>query len=306
VTNGCVTTPRRTRTVASAITGRVGLVRALLLFTPALFRLVAADTYDHRRDSVHRGLSAFGCISSSGRPPPVVTRTSAICSLGIEDAPETSAAPLGVAPQVAACSRVPSVETTHATNRSSPASPASPASRSETAVPHGRASSSPWPLEPAPATATNGTPGWANGSATSTPTAVATSSTAAAAAVLLVATAVGVLVADPFAQPGVPFVAVAGAGSSGHGELEARPWGTAVSLRLAGLAGLAGDDRFVAWVVSTEGTREQAATWGATPNGAAEVSGASSIPSEQIALVRVTTGGGRPLLEMHPNADRPR
>jgi anti-sigma-K factor RskA len=129
---------------------------------------------------------------------------------------------------------------------------------------------------------------------------------AAAAAVLLVATAVGVLVADPFAQPGVPFVAVAGAGSSGHGELEARPWGTAVSLRLAGLAGLAGDDRFVAWVVSTEGTREQAATWGATPNGAAEVSGASSIPSEQIALVRVTTGGGRPLLEMHPNADRPR
>lgn len=118
---------------------------------------------------------------------------------------------------------------------------------------------------------------------------------AAAAVVILAAASIGTMVFGPFDRPGTPFVAMAGANASGHADLEARPWGTALSLRLAGLAD---EDRFVVWVVAEDGRREQAAIWGATPNGAAEVSGASSIRRNDVALVRVTTGGGRPLLQM--------
>ena len=95
-----------------------------------------------------------------------------------------------------------------------------------------------------------------------------------------------------------PLVAVAGATSSGEGDLRAKPWGTEVALRVQGLPG---DDRFVAWVVGRDGRREQAATWAGTPTGEARLAGASSIPRDQVMLLTVTTGDGTPLLELRPS-----
>ncbi len=82
---------------------------------------------------------------------------------------------------------------------------------------------------------------------------------------------------------------VATADASGEVAIEARPWGTAVSLTLDDLPAR---DRYVAWVVARDGTRQQAATWGPTPTGRAIVRGASSIPTERVVEVAVTDGSG--------------
>jgi len=85
-----------------------------------------------------------------------------------------------------------------------------------------------------------------------------------------------------------------GAGSSsGRAGLESRAWGTAVSLELQRLP--AGTS-FVAWAIADDGRREQAATWGSTPTGAARLSGATAIPREQLARVEIVTTAGESVL----------
>lgn len=120
----------------------------------------------------------------------------------------------------------------------------------------------------------------------------------AAAVVLVVGATTAGLIAAPDDAPEssrdtVRLVAASGSDARGETSLSARPWGTAVDLDLSRLPP---GERFVLWIVSTDGTREQAATWGSTADGAAQVSGASAVARAEVAAVRVTTAGGSLLL----------
>jgi hypothetical protein len=75
--------------------------------------------------------------------------------------------------------------------------------------------------------------------------------------------------------------------------LERKAWGTAVALELRSMP--AGQSA-VAWAISRDGRREQAAAWGPTPSGNARVQGATSIPYADLSRLVVTTGSGTPLL----------
>lgn len=69
--------------------------------------------------------------------------------------------------------------------------------------------------------------------------------------------------------------------------IETKSWGTAVGIEIADLPS---SDRYIAWAVSEDGAWEQMAAWGPTPNNSAVVNGASSIPTENLASVVITTG----------------
>lgn len=94
-------------------------------------------------------------------------------------------------------------------------------------------------------------------------------------------------------QTTVSLVTASGSSSRGETILTARPWGTSVDLDLSGLPL---GQRFVVWVVSADGTRQQAATWASTPDGDAHVTGASALDRSEVAEVRVTTTAGALLL----------
>lgn len=94
-------------------------------------------------------------------------------------------------------------------------------------------------------------------------------------------------------QTALRLVAASGSNSQGATSLTARPWGTSVDLDLSGLPQ---GQRFVVWIVSADGTRQQAATWASTPDGVAHVTGASSLDRTEVAAVRVTTTAGALLL----------
>lgn len=99
---------------------------------------------------------------------------------------------------------------------------------------------------------------------------------------------------DPKPDPAaLSLVAASGSNSRGETSLTARPWGTSVDLDLSGLPQ---GQRFVVWVVSADGTRQQAATWASTPDGVAQVTGASALERSEVASVRVTTSAGALLL----------
>lgn len=120
---------------------------------------------------------------------------------------------------------------------------------------------------------------------------------AGVAAAATLAVTVGSAVTDQPA-PASPAIDIAmtsgGAGSSsGRAGLQGRAWGTAVSLELQRLP--AGTS-FVAWAVADDGRREQAATWGSTPSGAARLCGATAIPRAQLARLEVLTTTGAPVL----------
>lgn len=121
---------------------------------------------------------------------------------------------------------------------------------------------------------------------------------AAAAAVVGLGASTAGLFAGQGDGPGTTSTAIAldaAAGSHAQGEtrLSARPWGTSVDLDLTGLPT---GRRFVVWVVSADGTREQAATWASTPDGVAHVTGASALARGSVTSVRVTTTRGRLVL----------
>ncbi|WP_162254748.1 anti-sigma factor [Phycicoccus sp. Root563] len=88
-------------------------------------------------------------------------------------------------------------------------------------------------------------------------------------------------------------VAVQGSPARGQTSLSARPWGTSIDLDLSALPK---DQRFIVWVIATDGTREQAATWASTPDGIAHVTGASALARTDVAAVRVATTDGTLLL----------
>lgn len=94
----------------------------------------------------------------------------------------------------------------------------------------------------------------------------------------------------------MPLIASSGNHARGATRLTPRPWGTSVDLDLSGLPT---GQRFVVWVVSADGTREQAATWASTPDGVAHVTGASALGRGSVASVRVTTTQGRLVLSSH-------
>ncbi|HEX9765721.1 MAG TPA: anti-sigma factor [Nitriliruptorales bacterium] len=88
---------------------------------------------------------------------------------------------------------------------------------------------------------------------------------------------------------------VTAAGASVGGGIDATrwEWGTTVSLQLTSLPHR---DGYVVWVVSTDGRREQAGTWGPTAAGGAVVRGASGIHVEEIAAVEITDADGNLLV----------
>ncbi|MEP6816828.1 MAG: zf-HC2 domain-containing protein [Marmoricola sp.] len=99
--------------------------------------------------------------------------------------------------------------------------------------------------------------------------------------------------APPTGPAAMPLVATTGSHARGETRLTPRPWGTSVDLDLSGLPT---GQRFAVWVVSKDGTRQQAATWASTPDGVAHVTGASALDRTDVSAVRVTTAAGALLL----------
>ena len=90
-----------------------------------------------------------------------------------------------------------------------------------------------------------------------------------------------------------PMVASGGSAASGAISLQSKPWGTQIHLMLGDLPR---EGTFTAWTVSTDGGRTTAASWRATPNGKADVTGAAPIDPAAISDVQVTTADGTTIL----------
>jgi len=86
---------------------------------------------------------------------------------------------------------------------------------------------------------------------------------------------------------GTPLIATAGVSASGSASLQAKPWGTAVSLQLQGLPQ---GDSFTAWVTAPNGTRSIAATWTPSPDGRATLTGAANITDTTHAALQIMQG----------------
>jgi predicted anti-sigma-YlaC factor YlaD len=118
--------------------------------------------------------------------------------------------------------------------------------------------------------------------------------TLVAGIVVVVGLAVGFALKPLSAEGGttVAFTPVAQSSTSGHAVLTAKPWGTAVSVRMSGLppTGLC-----VLQVVGRDGRVEQAATWGPTATDAVQVTGGSSMAVSAVRAVNVLGEGGRVL-----------
>lgn len=117
---------------------------------------------------------------------------------------------------------------------------------------------------------------------------LATVLSAAAAVVVAVVLGVTTVAARPTATPGgVALVAAAGVTASGTAALEAKPWGTAITLQLRGLPQ---GDGFTAWVTAADGTRSIAATWSPTPDGHVVLTGAANVRDDHVTDVQVRQG----------------
>ncbi len=83
-------------------------------------------------------------------------------------------------------------------------------------------------------------------------------------------------------------------GCSGQAVLTGRQWGTSVAIRLKSLPP---GGPYILQVVDRGGHAEQAATWGQTTSGGANVTGASSIPLNTVGAVKVTDRSGKVIAE---------
>ena len=114
----------------------------------------------------------------------------------------------------------------------------------------------------------------------------------AAAAVVVVAVVLGVTTLQTQTATttpgGVALVAAAGVTATGTAAVEAKPWGTAVTLQLQGLPQ---GGPFTAWVSAPDGTRALAATWSPTPDGHVVLTGAANIHDTTHAALQVTQDG---------------
>lgn len=120
---------------------------------------------------------------------------------------------------------------------------------------------------------------------------------ATVAATLVAVVGIGTLLVPDLVggAPGEPFVAAAGVSASGNGTLQARTWGTALQLELAGLPAA---PSYQAFATARDGHTEVAASWGATPSGRAVVAGATAIQRTDLVAVEVRTADGTPLLTL--------
>ena len=91
----------------------------------------------------------------------------------------------------------------------------------------------------------------------------------------------------PSPPEGTPLIAAAGVSASGSASLQAKPWGTALTLQLHGLPQ---GDGFTAWVTATNGTRSIAATWTPSPDGHATLTGAANITDTTHAALQIMQG----------------
>ena len=116
----------------------------------------------------------------------------------------------------------------------------------------------------------------------------ATVLTAAAAAIVAVVFGATILrTRTPSPPDGTPLVAAAGVSASGSAFLQAKPWGTAVTLQLQGLPQ---GDGFTAWVTAPDGTRSIAASWTPVPDGHATLTGAANITDTNHAALQIMQG----------------
>ncbi len=120
---------------------------------------------------------------------------------------------------------------------------------------------------------------------------------AASAALAVAAAAAAVLLLGPSltGPTSRPLVAAAGVPATGEVSLDRRPWGTAVQLRLQDLPPASS---YTAWAVAGDGTRVAVASWGPTPDGAAEISGATALATGQVRSLVVAADDGRQLLSI--------
>lgn len=91
----------------------------------------------------------------------------------------------------------------------------------------------------------------------------------------------------PSPPEGTPLIATAGVSASGSASLQAKPWGTALTLQLQGLPQ---GDSFTAWVTAPNGTRSIAATWTPSPDGHATLTGAANITDPTHAALQIMQG----------------
>jgi len=91
----------------------------------------------------------------------------------------------------------------------------------------------------------------------------------------------------PSPPEGTPLIATAGVSASGSASLQAKPWGTALTLQLQGLPQ---GDSFTAWVTAPNGTRSIAATWTPSPDGHATLTGAANITDTTHAALQIMQG----------------
>jgi hypothetical protein len=95
---------------------------------------------------------------------------------------------------------------------------------------------------------------------------------------------------QPAAQPGTT-VHFSGT-STGDAVLTAKTWGVSIAVHLAGLPK---GGPYALQVIDLAGRVEQAATWGPTPSGGANVTGASSLQLKTVHELRITNGRGEVL-----------
>ncbi len=111
-----------------------------------------------------------------------------------------------------------------------------------------------------------------------------------AAAATIVAVVLGATLLHtqtPSPPEGTPLIATAGVSASGSASLQAKPWGTALTLQLQGLPQ---GDSFTAWVTAPNGTRSIAATWTPSPDGHATLTGAANITDTTHAALQIMQG----------------
>lgn len=80
----------------------------------------------------------------------------------------------------------------------------------------------------------------------------------------------------------------------GRAVLDPRSWGTEVRLELDYVP--RGQQPFSAWAVGKNGREEQAAAWTTPPDGRCSVTGATSIPRDELDRVEIRSADGRTLL----------
>jgi anti-sigma-K factor RskA len=110
---------------------------------------------------------------------------------------------------------------------------------------------------------------------------------AAVAAVAAVFTLLLPLATDSSQTEGATLVFAPESVASGTVVIVEKAWGTAAEIELTGLPQ---SDVYVAWAVTDDGRWEQMASWGPTPKSTARVAGASSLATDEVDAIVITTG----------------